>query len=410
MKLFHARYAQPIAGGGVAIEEDDFYLPDEHSVRRQLRNKGYYPIRIYEQKPPLFEWMDVRSREWQIQLLRALRFQTATASAGTALLNIIEGETDSRRRLAFLPTRTVLKGGGAFSEALAKLKLMDAATMAIITAGERAGDLKGVIQHAIEHVEQKGKQYKTMVAALGWFAFDIISIVGSMWGAQFGFIPYLKNEGVKGENVDPAAIEKFNRGIEIASWANGSLMFITMALMGAIVGIGVSFWMNRSKHDHISARLVMNMPVFSSYLRHNALQDTCKLMSRLLNGKVPLAEALTIIIDGTYEPSARKYWTESRDRIMAGVEPSRALARWPLNKAESDQIHTIQSVDQLSEVYEAIAAERQLMGATDRRKIVMGGVMLMMFLFISTTLVMIYLLMLQNQGFLNSLGTLREGG
>ena len=82
--------------------------------------KGFWPITIREQKPPLFEWMDVRSRVWQIQLLRALRFQSATASAGTALLNIIEGETDPRRRLAFLPTRTVLKGGGSFSEALAR--------------------------------------------------------------------------------------------------------------------------------------------------------------------------------------------------------------------------------------------------------------------------------------------------
>ena len=213
MKLFHARFSKPLACGGVIIEEDDFYLPDQHSVRRQLRNRGYFPIKIYEQKPPLLEWMDVRSRDWQIQLLRAIRFHTATASAGTALLSIIEGESDPRRRLAFLPTRTVLKGGGSFSDALARLKLLDAATMAIITAGERAGDLKGVIQHAIEHVEQKGKQYKAMMAALGWLAFDIINIVGAIWGAQFGFIPYLRDQGIKDEGATPEAIEKFNRGL-----------------------------------------------------------------------------------------------------------------------------------------------------------------------------------------------------
>jgi type II secretory pathway component PulF len=60
----------------------------------------------------------------------------------------------------------VLKGGGSFSEALRELKLMDAPTMAIIMAGERAGDLKGVIQHAIEHVEQKGTQVKAILAAV----------------------------------------------------------------------------------------------------------------------------------------------------------------------------------------------------------------------------------------------------
>ncbi|NTU76998.1 MAG: hypothetical protein HGA90_04200 [Alphaproteobacteria bacterium] len=213
MKLFHARFIQPMIGGAISIQEDDFYLPDMHAVRRLLRSKGLWPIRIHEQKPSMFEWMDVRSRGWQIQLLRALRFQTATASAGTALLNIIEGEQDPRRRLAFLPSRTVLKGGGSFSEALQELKLLDAATMAIIKAGERAGDLKGVIQHAIEHVEQKGTQYKAITAALSWLSFDITSIIGTIWGTQFGFIPYLKSQGTK--NTDPGAAEKLIQIVQV---------------------------------------------------------------------------------------------------------------------------------------------------------------------------------------------------
>ena len=76
MKLFHARFAQP-RSGGVTILEDDFYLPDEHAVRRQLRNKGFWPITIREQKPPLFERTRMlRPRTWQIQLLCALRFQS----------------------------------------------------------------------------------------------------------------------------------------------------------------------------------------------------------------------------------------------------------------------------------------------------------------------------------------------
>ncbi len=56
MKLFHAKYAQT-RPGGVNILEDDFYLPDVHSVRRQLRNKGFWPISIREQKAATFEWM-----------------------------------------------------------------------------------------------------------------------------------------------------------------------------------------------------------------------------------------------------------------------------------------------------------------------------------------------------------------
>jgi type II secretory pathway component PulF len=405
MKLYHAKYAQPTLGGAVRVEEEDFYLPDESSVRRLLRGKGFWPIRIYELKPPLFEWMDVRSRDWQIQLLRAIRFQSATASAGTALLNIIEGETDPRRRLAFLPTRTVLKGGGSFAEALRELKLMDAATMAIITAGERAGDLKGVVQHAIEHVEQKGTQYKTLMAALSWLSFDIISVIGSIWGTQFGFIPYLRAQGTK--STDAVAVAKFENGIKLVTWVNGSLLVVTTGFMLAAAFLVISYWFNKHKPDHFTSRVMMKLPLFSSYLRNVSLQDTCKLITRLLHGKVPLAEALKIIIESTVEPAARLYWTESENRIMAGVEPARALSRWPLEKAERDQIITIQSVDQLAEVYEAIAAERTTMAKADQRRLVKLGIFLLMFLSGITVLTTIYLLMLQNQTFLNSINEIR---
>lgn len=405
MKLYHAKYAQP-RPGGVTILEDDFYLPDQASVRRQLRNKGFWPISIREQKPPLFEWLDVRSRAWQIQLLRALRFQSTTASTGTALLNIIESEQDPRRRMAFLPTRTVLKGGGSFSDALKELRLMDAATMAIITAGERAGDLKGVIQHAIEHTEEKGKQYKTIIAALSWLSFDITNIIGAIWGAQFGFIPYLKNQGTK--STDPHDLERFNHAISIATWVNGTLLvLITGIMVAAFVLVGL-YWMNRHKPGHFTSRLLMKTPIFSSYLCNVGLQDSCKLMKRLLQGKVPLAEAISIIVDSVYEPTARGYWIEGRSKIMAGVDPSRALGRPPLTKAERDQIATIQAVDQLAEVYGAIAEERGLMAKADQRRITILGIIVMMFFFGATVLTMIYLLTIQNQSFLDSLKSLRS--
>lgn len=405
MKLYHARYAQPQGGGSVGIQEEDFYLPDEHAVRRILRNKGLYPIDIYEQRPPMFEWMDVRTRAWQIQLLRSLRFQTVSASVGTALLNIIESEQDPAKRLAFLPTRTVLKGGGSFSEALKELKLLDNATMAIITAGERAGDLKGVIAHAIEHVEEKGKQFKTVMAALGWLSFDILNIVSAIWGAQFGFIPYLKEHGIK--TTDQDAIKKFYHSIDIATKINGSMLVVTTILIVGGTLLAGSYWYNRTKPDHFASRMMMKIPLISSYLRNVSLVDTFKLMTRLLRGKVPLAEALDIIIESSVEPATRSYWMDCQHRIMAGIDPSHALGRWPLTRAERDQIATIQSVDQLTEVYESLAEERHLMAKTDQRRIVLSGIMAMMFLFGVTVLTMIYLLMIQNSGFLENLNQMR---
>ncbi|MGE0109218.1 MAG: type II secretion system F family protein [Bdellovibrionales bacterium] len=405
MKLFRARYIKETIGGGHVVEEDDFYLPAEKDVRHTLRNRGLWPIEVREQKPPTFEWMDVRTREWQIQLLRAIRFQSATASAGTALLNIIEGEEDQRRRLAYLPTRTVLKGGGAFSDALRELKLFDAPTMAIITAGERAGDLKGVIAHAIEHVEQKGAQYKTLIAAMSWLSFDIVSVIGTIWGTQFGFIPYLKEQGTK--NTDPGAIEKFNQGIKWVSLLNGFMLVASSLIILTIVFFFLSYWQNRHKQDHVTARMMMKVPLLSTYFRNVALRDTCKLMARLLYGKVPLAEGLDIITQSALEPATKIYWFDCKGKIMAGVDPARALARAPLSKAERDQIVTIQTIEQLGEIYEAIAEERSLMAKADQRRIMKFGLYLLIGLSGITILTTIYLLMLQNQNFLSSLNELR---
>ena len=406
MKLFHARYVFRQAKA-TKVMEDDFYLPDARAVRRQLRSRGFWPISIREQKPSMLEWMDVRSRAWQIQLLRALRFQSGTASAGTALLNIIEGESDASRRLAFLPTRTVLKGGGSFSDALKALRLMDAATMAIITAGERAGDLKGVIQHAIEHTEEKGKNFKTVIAAVSWLSFDIINLVGTIWSAQFVGIPYLKDQGSK--STDPVAIERFHTAITRATWINGFLLVSVMGSIAAAIVIGGLYWFNRHRSDHFTSRLMMKAPIVSSYLRNTSMQDTCKLMRRLIEGKVPLAEALAIIIESCFEPATRDYWSKSLERIMAGGDPKRALCRWPLSKAERDQIATIQSVDQLAEVYGSIAEERALMAKADQRRLAVTGVMITMFFFGATVLMAIYLLMIQNQGVLDNLSSMKDG-
>jgi type II secretory pathway component PulF len=405
MKLWNVRYAVTLPGGTVTVREDDYYLPTQEDVRRAMRSKGLWPIRIKERKPPALEWMDVRSAAWQIQLLRALRFQSATTSTGTALLNIIEGETDPRRRLAFLPTHAVLKGGGSFSDALKKLKLLDAATMAIIIAGERAGDLKGVIVHAIQHVEEKGKQLKLLFGALGWLSFDILSIVSTIFGAQFQFIPYLKKQPKSVS--DPAGNAKFEQALQTVTVINFSLIIITVGGAAFLGGLAMVFWQNKDKPDHYASRLVAKIPLISSYLRDSNMHDSCKLMGRLLRGNVPLDEAIKIIIETSIEPTVRKYWQECLNRIMAGIDTSKALARAPMSRAEMDQIRSIQSIDQLAEVFEGISEERQGQAKTGQRKIMMAGLFIMMTLFGAVVLTMIYLLSLQNQGFMDSLKDLR---
>lgn len=405
MKLWHAKYAIPVAGGQPQVVEEEFYLPNPADVRRYLRARGFWPIDIYERKKPLVEWFDVRSQKWAMQLLRSLRFQTATSSAGTALLNIIENEHDPKRRIAFLPTRTVLKAGGTFAEALRQLRLLDAATLAIIIAGERAGDLKGVIPHAIEHIEEKGKQMRIVMTALSWVGFDIFSVISTVWGAQFQFIPYMREKGI--ESTDPVAIAKFQASVNLGSAINMTVLVFCTALTIIAAAAMYTYVRNRHKPDHWLNRLMTRLPLFSKYLQNVSFSDSGKLLARLLRGHVPFDETLQILIDSTLDPSVLDYWRRAQQRVRAGAPAMRALARAPLNKSEQDQIITALDSQQIAEVFAAISDERKLMAKDSQRKIFLLGMMLMMGVFGVVTLTTLYLVMIQNSGFMDSLQSMR---
>jgi type II secretory pathway component PulF len=155
--------------------------------------------------------------------------------------------------------------------------------------------------------------------------------------------------------------------------------------------------------------MMMQIPVFADYMRCASLKENFKLMTRLLRGKVPLADAVDIIVESTNEPASRIYWTECKDRLMAGVEPSRALRRWPLTKAECDQITTIQSVDQLAEVFDALGEEREDMTKTYRRKVMVTAVALAMVVVGAVILNAIFLLWIQNEGTFNDIKSVGGG-
>lgn len=405
MKLWHAKYAIPVSGGAPQVVEEDFYLPNPNDVRRYLRTRGFWPIKIYERRKPLIEWFDVRSQKWALQLLRALRFQTGTTSAGNALLNIIENEHDPKRRVAFLPTRTVLKAGGNFADALKQLRLLDSATLAIIVAGEKSGDLKGVIPHAIEHIEEKGKQLRIAFTALSWVAFDIFSVLSTVIGAQYQFIPYLKEKGI--ESTDPVAIEKFKHSLALGEAVNIALMVLCIGLTIAGVLGFYTYMRNRDKPDHWLNRIMMRLPLFSKYLQNISLSDSGKLLTRLLRGHVPFDDSLQILIGSTLDPSILNFWRQSYNKIMSGASPMKALARAPLNKSEQDQVLTAQDSLQIAEVFESIAEERKLMAKDSQRKIFLLGMVTLMVVFGVVTLTMLYLVMIQNAGFMDSLQNMR---
>lgn len=399
MKLWQAKFMVPLPEGGHRMDEELFYVSSDRDVRRILRDRGLFPIRIRERREALITFNNVRTKRWQMQLLKALRFQAGRVSAGTALLEIAESESDRERQVAFLPCRSVLKSGGSFSAAVKSLRLFDAATLAILMAGDKTGNLKDVIDHALQHIEQKAKQARVLYTALGWLAFDIISVLGSLVSMHFWYIPFLRETGV--QTSDPQKKAEFVEKLNLAENINMGLMGLSFAICALGIYLATAFWVNRDKRDHFAARIIKKVPLIGSYLSLSSLTDSGMTVARLLRGRVPLDEALKIAKDASLALEIREYWTTCLARVHAGVKPQSALAAPPLKKVEQNQLKSFTTMDQLAEVYEAIAEEKQYEAKSVQRRIVIGGIMLLGGVFGAVVMLMLWLVFLQNEGILS---------
>ena len=405
MKLWHARYAIP-ARNGVRTEEADFYLPSATAVRRAIVERGHVPIAVDPRVPAKVEWWDIKTTGWQIQLLRALRNQLEHVAPNTALQRIAENESDRRRKIALTPVLRVLAAGGSFGDALRALNLFDRPVLAILTTGDQSGGLAETIDHAIAHLEEKAKQRRSMLMTLGWLVFDLVSIVSSVFGTQFWYLPYLRQSGI--QSHDPAAIARFQHYLSLAEWVNGGLVVLCTAMMLAMIVAGAMFSYDRRWATTIIASCAVRLPVFSSYALHASMVDTSLMLSRLLRGRVALDKAITIVAENTLETRVKAYWRACLDAIDKGSTPQRALARPPWSSMERQHIMAIQKGSQLADLMPKLAQERTFKAAAARRNLVLIGVVFLMTVFGIGVAVSAGLVWLQNEGLVATMDSMRR--
>jgi hypothetical protein len=82
------------------------------------------------------------------------------------------------------PAREALARGLGIIDALKALNLFDHGTLAILAGSERANRLVEGIPHAIHSITQKRKNARAIMGTMGWLAFDVFSIVSSLWAGK----------------------------------------------------------------------------------------------------------------------------------------------------------------------------------------------------------------------------------
>ncbi len=345
---------------------ESFYLPTPEDVRNAVSKKGGYALSIRPHERSPLERLLARSTWWQVQLLRGIQFRSISQSPGVALWKIIQAETNPRRQNIMAPAREALARGLGVIDALKALNVFDHGTLAILAGSERANRLIEGIPHAIHSITQKRKNARAIMGTMGWLAFDVFSIVSSLWGAKDMVLKWFRDN----PPTDPEALAKFestvgNLGLtwDILIWtANGSGLFMAWCVF--------SYWNNRGKRDWPTARIVRKIPLIGGYLRDLSFADSMSAAARMLNGNVPIGDTLEQSAQASSAPEVAEYWEASKTDLGRGVSLGSALDREPLTKSERLEIASLSDLGQVATVMESISEMRAQAAKTKHSLIV----------------------------------------
>lgn len=339
---------------GPKRQTESFYLPTQEDVRSEVFKRGGYVLSIRRHERSPLERLLGRSSWWQVQLLRGIQFRSIATSPGVSLWKIIQAETNPMRQNILAPAREALARGLGVIDALKALNIFDAGTLAILAASEKANKLEEGIPHAIHSITQKRKNTRAIMGTMAWLAFDVITIVQSLFWGRGMVLDWFSNN----KPSDPAEQAKFETVVSNLALVWDILIYSAFAIAAFMVWAVLSFFLNKGKKDWPTARVVRRIPLIGGYLRDLGFADSMMACARMINGLVPISSALQQASEATSTPEVAKYWEESNTDLGRGITLGAALDREPLTYNERLELATLSDLQQVATIMTSISEMR----------------------------------------------------
>jgi type II secretory pathway component PulF len=345
---------------------ESFYLPTEDDVRDAISKRGAFVLSIRQHERSPLERLLARSSYWQVQLLRGIQFRSVATSPGVSLWKIIQAETNPMRQNILAPAREALSRGLGVIDALKALNIFDAGTIAILGASEKANKLVEGIPHAIHSITQKRKNARAIMGTMGWLAFDVISIVQSLFWGKDMVLDWFSNN----KPTEAAEAAKFDTVVGNLALVWDILIYSAFAIAGFMIWSVISFFLNKGKKDWPTARVVRKIPLIGAYLRDLGFADSMVACARMISGLVPISIALKQASEATSTPEVALYWERANTDLERGITLGAALDREPLTYNERLELATLSDLEQVATIMMSISEMRASSAKTKHALIV----------------------------------------
>ena len=278
--------------GGDVVEQT-FTATDEASLRADLEQKGYYLFGI--KRGLSLKGLGIRRDKVPVDLLMLFGQELAALlKAGLPLVQSIEVMLERQKhpvfRASLSTVRDKVKSGIALSDAFRdEGALYPPILSASLVAGERSGNLEGVLRRFVQYLRLNLSLKKKAVAAA------VYPIMLSVMMFGLGAIMVLK--------VIPS-FQDFYRDFDI------QLPLITRALMAfsrivrehlvwLLAGFGgaIALWLAWSRREGSGAvidRILLRIPYLGSLMSMYATGQLSRTLAALLSGGLPLVNAMEV--------------------------------------------------------------------------------------------------------------------
>jgi type IV pilus assembly protein PilC len=337
------------------IVERRFTAADERSLRADLEQKGFYLFQI--QRGLSLGELRLQRRSIPNDLLIIFGQELAALlKAGLPLFQsldvMLERQKDPQFRRSLQAVRERVKSGTALSEAVrAEGELFPPMFAASLVAGERSGNLETVLRRFVSYLRLNQVLKKKAIAA-SVYPLVLFGVMVTMVGVMMVFVIPRFEDFYSGLNVELPVLTRalifVARGLASNLWIVGPALVALPLLLAAALrreGAGV-----------VLDRMLLRLPYLGQLMRMYATSQLARTLATLLQGGLPLLNALEVAASSIGNRAMAKAVAGSTGHIREGRSLTHALeATAMLENLTLEMVKVGEQTGALGEMLNAIA-------------------------------------------------------
>ncbi len=298
------------------IDADSFALAKERLLKQQIM---LIDLKLNEKKEIILD------RSLLLTFTRELaQLLEAGLPLYESLLTIEEKYRSHKCHPLFLDLCDRLKSGASFSSTLSRYpKSFDGIYLALVKAGEQGGSLSAVMQQLSLLISRQQRLRKQLIAALTYPAILLVFCVLVTVGLLVFVVPSMQ-ELFEGRQLHP--VTQFVLGL--SRWVNSyGLLFLACS---SLAGFFIITMLRSEKGKAFLQKNFLKIPFLKTLMVRSSLTRFCQCTSLLINGGIPLLDALQLSRRSMKLRLLEEVIERSEQSIAEGKSLSAELKRSPL--------------------------------------------------------------------------------